>query len=1026
MKIPISILLFLALVVNSLEAQSVATQGQTAQTQVTVPAPTPYTIVNQDANSQVWQRQVYEAGPNGQTVTHIQQYQEIASGLNYKDANSNWQPAKEEIDIQPDGTAASTQGQHKVYFPIDISNGRIILTTPDGLQVSSEPLELSYWDGTNTVVLAELTNSVGVLVGNNEVVYPNAFAGLKADLKYVYTRAGLEQDVILRQQPLTPEYYNLNPASARIQMVSEFFNSPNPTTSTTILPEQAGITLADQSIGFGQMQMVLGRAFLLGQSATDPGAMVAKSWLVINGMQFLVEEIPVNAISDGLASLPLTAMNGSPSKAHYLASRRVVLPRHKPERTSGHKIMFSKGRIPSTGFVLDYQTVNSTMTNTTWQGDTTYYVSGSVYSFGKNVFEGGTVIKYTNSGAIYINPGSGTPSITFGGSSYRPIEFTSKDDNSVGVVISGSTGTPSGYYGTMLDLAGFSPAAALTNFRMSYANNGMIFGGVGANIYNAQFIQCFNALNLDGATLGLRNALFANNATNFLFVAGVTVDAQNSTFSGSSYVVVGPSTSEGVTLALTNCILCNNSYLTNGVLTLNGAYNGFYNSKEFGSGITTNNFYPFQTVGAGGYYFTNGCAFTNAGTVNIDPTLLAELGQKTVYPPLVYSNVVITNALTLVPLVTRDTNGNPALGYHYDSLDYVFGGCDLYTNLSISAGTAVGWFMNQGGVSSSGQPYGISMNSGSSFTTIGTATAPCWMAEYNNVQEGSVAWNNSGWMGAIMLNGDGSGTTPQINCTFTKWGPPASTLFIRDNWDFGAASFADCEFYAGYIATYDTSSLYFTNCLFDRHAIFCYDQDTTPIFTMLNCTFHDGNLVLVRYSGLGTPLWTIENTSFDGTAFATYDYLNGNNTYTLFNYNAYNTNNLSWQSYPEPYVAPTNALEVIGPNDQMVTNFNWQTSWFGSYYLPTNSPIIQMGSTNANLLGLYHFTTQINQAIEGNSIVDIGYHYVATDGSGNPLDSNGDGIPDYTDDANGNGIIDPGELPFGITIENPNNGAVLY
>ena len=111
-----------------------------------VPAPTPYSIVNQDANTRVWQRQEYEAGPNGQTITHIQQYKEIASGLNYLDANSNYQPSQETIEIQPDGTAAALQGQHKAFFPIDISNGRITLVTPDGLQISSEPLELSYYD----------------------------------------------------------------------------------------------------------------------------------------------------------------------------------------------------------------------------------------------------------------------------------------------------------------------------------------------------------------------------------------------------------------------------------------------------------------------------------------------------------------------------------------------------------------------------------------------------------------------------------------------------------------------------------------------------------------------------------------------------------------------------------------------------------------------------------------------------------------------------------------------------------------
>ncbi len=80
MKTPILALGLMALFVNGLEAQQTTAPTQATQvTQVSVPAPTPYAIVNQDANSQVWQRQEYEAGPNGQTITHIRRYTEIAT-----------------------------------------------------------------------------------------------------------------------------------------------------------------------------------------------------------------------------------------------------------------------------------------------------------------------------------------------------------------------------------------------------------------------------------------------------------------------------------------------------------------------------------------------------------------------------------------------------------------------------------------------------------------------------------------------------------------------------------------------------------------------------------------------------------------------------------------------------------------------------------------------------------------------------------------------------------------------------------
>jgi len=82
-------------------------------------------------------------------------------------------------------------------------------------------------------------------------------------------------------------------------------------------------------------------------------------------------------------------------------------------------------------------------------------------------------------------------------------------------------------------------------------------------------------------------------------------------------------------------------------------------------------------------------------------------------------------------------------------------------------------------------------------------------------------------------------------------------------------------------------------------------------------------------------------------------------------------------------------------------------------------------------LGLYHYTVQTNEVVEGTNTVSIGFHYVATDAYGNPLDSNGDGIPDYLEDANGNGIYDTGDLGdwqnlnLHVIITRPRNGSTL-
>jgi hypothetical protein len=100
-------------------------------------------------------------------------------------------------------------------------------------------------------------------------------------------------------------------------------------------------------------------------------------------------------------------------------------------------------------------------------------------------------------------------------------------------------------------------------------------------------------------------------------------------------------------------------------------------------------------------------------------------------------------------------------------------------------------------------------------------------------------------------------------------------------------------------------------------------------------------------------------------------------------------------------------------NDIVLSSaFAWQSGPLGDFYHPTNSVLIDEGDVGADVQGLYHFTTLTNQTKETTSTVDIGYHYVAVDSNGKPLDYDTDGVPDYLEDGNGNGIVNSGETDW--------------
>jgi hypothetical protein len=787
---------------------------------------------------------------------------------------------------------------------------------------------------------------------------------------YTYTRAGFEQDVILREQPPDPASLGLNPQNTRLQVLTEFFNPPEPNVTAMSVPTAAG-NLEDDSLNFGVMAMVRGKAFLLGTNS--PSVDMNKRWLIINGRQFLIEEVPIVAIAQDIDALP-PYLTKSTSGTKPVLSKGLVLPPKKVVTFPGkHLMQLVQNARPSWGLVLDYLTINSGQTNYTFQCDTTYYISGTVNLSQTTTVEGGTAVKFTTNATASLNFNG---PVNWQAGPYYPAVFTAMDDNSVGDKISGSTGNPTNNYYAATAL-NFNTGTNLTiahlrvcNARTAIALN----GGTNDVIRDVQLVNCQTGIYATNESFGLYNSLFCNMQTNFSGGSS-TGDVEQMTVDSANWLNTGP------TLDLTNCLLI--------AVTNTSGYSGsMIYSNASSAGI-------FQTVGAGYHYLATNSPYRGVGTSNINVGLTQDLSRMTTWPPAVLTNnFTATTNLTTNALVLRDNSATPDIGYHYDPLDYCWSGLAISNaTLELTNGVVIGFY---------GQ-YGTYLKANAVIVSQGTPVNHNAFVRYASSQEQPVQW---GSVGSFVE----SFSLVSVQSAWFRF----TDMILLAGYHYSdvvPATYEDCQIRAVNIGGQDELINYTNNVL--TRCSYSYIEEGGPFPNgLINNLFLNGS-ISINLSNAGSS-WTIENNLFDNVSisFGSVDPGNGYNAY-------YNTTQMAGSS----------------GHDQAISNLDFQVGPLGNYYYPTNggnlSQLINKGSGTAGSLGLYHYTVTTNEVVEGTNTVSIGYHYVALDQYGNPLDSNGDGIPDYLEDANGNGIYDSGDLGdwqnlnLNVIITRPRNGSIL-
>ncbi|MDB6025338.1 MAG: hypothetical protein JWM68_1561 [Verrucomicrobiales bacterium] len=951
-------------------------------------------VVERSANHKNWQRVAVYSTPNGKTVSVTNTYTELGTGMHYKEGEE-WIDANETIRIQRDGSAAALTTAHKVNFQANInSTPAVILTTSDEKLLKSRIMGIGFYDFhlKKSVLVGELRDSVGTLVGKNQVLYADAFDGVNADVLYSNTKDGLEQDIVFREQPPSPEAYGLDPRTTWVEVWTEFFDAPDPSLQRETRKGWQKST-TDEFIDFGDMKIVRGTAFGMNGPADQTQSIpVAKHWMVQEGRTFLVEEVSYRRCKAPLRRLPLRRQAGLQKKAGSMVGlvsneRKLPMRVSAAQRPAEQMRMARLSNVKDEGFVIDYS-VLQTATNFTFQSDTTYYLSSSVNLRGTTTIEGGTVVKYANNVSLNI-----LSNIVCLAEDYRPAVFTAYNDPTVGESVS-SAAISNATRAASIAINLSRPQTNLHNLHIRYATRGIV-GWHDFNVTDSQFLHCSKAIETDYCSAWVKNVLmsdvgigftgyfYANSVEHLTYDSGQL--AEDLAYDPVDCVGFGE-----CSLMMTNSLLTAVDYSSHFVQLIGGADVVMLASA---TGI-------YQKVGGAGYYLANESPYRNAGTAVISSDLASALQKKTTFPPLVYSNSTISVETAFSPVPQRDTD-IPDLGYHYAPIDVAFGGSTANANISFSPGTVVGWFRTSSGWYHAG--HGLHLGDTKIATFRGTASAPTYWVRCNTVQEESTGkWQGGygpgGMTGWADQYAEDPGQASEVQARFLRCSMLAGegACHFRDDWGYINVRATHSEFWSGILGGY-VISCFLTNCLMDRVGVGQSEGWPGNEFRIQNCTFRGGSFAINR-SNVEIPV-RVTDTSFDGTVIDTADqYATLNDGYTFYDWNAYLTN--------------ANQLYPTNGNDQTVNSFDWQTSWLGRFYLPPGSPLIDTGGQAAAGGGLYHFTTQADQTKETTSTVDIGYHYVATDSYGVPLDSDGDRSPDYLEDRNGNGTVDSGETDW--------------
>jgi hypothetical protein len=280
-----------------------------------------YAVVSRGPNHAIRERTVYEPGSSGRRlVPRVHHVTELASGLNHLNDRGEWEPSRDDFEITSEGYAVARHCQHKLLVAPNLNSPRGVLDcqAPDGARIRTAVLGLLLFDPTSgrTVQVASVKDCPGQQTAPNEITFPDAFQGLKAAVRIRNERGRFHEEVLLSEK-LTPAQLarlGFSPDSVRLEIWTEFLESPTPSIHSTVLKAEADparrATMVDPDavddfLDFSALKMTRGAAFIEGRP--DPSIPIFKRWFEQSGRHFLIEACDYSDLAPLLRSLPETA-----------------------------------------------------------------------------------------------------------------------------------------------------------------------------------------------------------------------------------------------------------------------------------------------------------------------------------------------------------------------------------------------------------------------------------------------------------------------------------------------------------------------------------------------------------------------------------------------------------------------------------------------------------------------------------------------------------------------------------------------